>query len=251
MSGLTLEVYRPGPEDASPVLTPPTGGWTGGTYSFIVVAWYSATETDLSMAALVRAGQAEWNGVVVAANDRVVIDWSAVVKPPDHYAIYFQNLAAFDPEEIATKTGNAAWNATSLEIASEVAGATLVFGDDPPNVVLNPVMDMSAVKRQRTGVAYDGSLVDLNLGSDTLVERLDVSIVGMSATHPEAKMMLGWLRNSVPLKCLDAVISDPSVDPYVSNYYGKIIDTDWSGSRGKRNSGIFNLTFAVEAEDYT
>lgn len=84
-----------------------TGGtWASGTiYSFLIVAWYTASEEDWDNAGAFNFTDSGaptyetnvWNhsqGVVGRALD---LEWTATERIPDHYSVYYQQAAAYNP----------------------------------------------------------------------------------------------------------------------------------------------------------
>ena len=74
---------------AGTITSPVGGSWPAGTYSFKVVAWYTNGEALEDNAGVIRTNVAAWAGHVVAANDQVIITWTAANRVPDHYSVYY------------------------------------------------------------------------------------------------------------------------------------------------------------------
>lgn len=98
-----VQTVLPLPSAAAATLIVGAGTWPAATYSFAIVAWYAEDETNVFNAAWPTAA-CRVDGKVVALNDAIRI---TATKPttgaPNHYSVYYQVGATFDPTAMATK----------------------------------------------------------------------------------------------------------------------------------------------------
>lgn len=101
------------------------GSWAAETYSFLLVAWDSADETDDEYARCVNWGAqlssgviypSVYNGLVVTANQTVTLTWTAPRRRPHHYAVYVQTAATYGFEDNGSKILPAAANRVNGDI---------------------------------------------------------------------------------------------------------------------------------------
>lgn len=101
------------------------GSWAADTYSFLLIAWDSADETDDEYARCVNWGvglssadvyPSIYNGLAVTLNQTVTLTWTAPRRRPHHYAVYVQAAASYQFDENGEKILPAAANRVNGDI---------------------------------------------------------------------------------------------------------------------------------------
>lgn len=122
------------------------GTWTSGTRSFALVAWDDPNELDWDRARIVNlapnlssAGyHCEYNGLSIAANDKLTFSFTPCRHKPHHYTLYVQNSATFDWDVVAQKVQ------VDEDFVTSAAG-----GNIPPHVTTFDVSSADTVQELR------------------------------------------------------------------------------------------------------
>lgn len=233
------------PYEKSAITTPTGGGWAVDTYSFRVVAIYGPSDTtdkDLMGVNRLGGGEGLWEGVGVVAGDKVVIDWNAAARAPNFYRVYYQVGANWLTSQVATEAAEVNGNTTTVTIDSPSDASTVTFGIYPTSLVINPVLDLTGLMRDRSGRGYNGKLFTKSYAVDTLIDRLRMRIVPLSLGSTDWDLLLKFVFYGVQIKIAE------SGDSFISDFIGQFIDSDYLNSKGKNTNPYFLLEFLVESE---
>ncbi len=151
---MSIQMYfqNPAPKNVGSAAAGSGGsGWGAGPYSFLIVAWYSADETDVYAAGAWNFGlndagttpfefetHAAINGYAPSgASARITVSWDLVTPTPHHYSVYWQESAEYDLTDVGFKhndtdispEGNLTATRSSYEITSptEITDTTDVY----------------------------------------------------------------------------------------------------------------------------
>ena len=138
----------PVPEGTPFATTAVGGAFAAGNYSFAIVAWATADESDLANASYPALGDGDCvqDNLAVLLNDRVLLDWDPPTGfTPDHYSVYLQLAAAWNPANLGTKVAEVGGQSTSTIVNSEASiGGDATFGAAAPAVFVLRKFDDSA-----------------------------------------------------------------------------------------------------------
>lgn len=117
---IEFSVNQPYPTPVTIVQNTGGGGiWAIGHYGFVVVAWYSALETELYNSGVTRNAVqlALWEISVSSNNTDITIAWTAPNRVPDHYSIYYQVIGSHtDLDDPMIKCYETSWSIQTATI---------------------------------------------------------------------------------------------------------------------------------------
>jgi hypothetical protein len=258
---LTLDVDNPHPlEKSAMAAAGADGSFTGATYSFLLVAWYSSGESDNDRAGWLLTVPTEWENLVVAADNHVTIDWNTPLdangekRYPDHYTVYAQ----VDSSYTLGSAGTTCWTnagGTSTEFDGTATSGTL-YDEGSVNktmdaaysqVVLNPILNLKPLIRRQTVRGFDGRLVQKSYAHVNPVQSLSILLVSNSCTNLKFKKLLKCILYSIPIKITESLPGAAEDNPYVRYWYGRITDSpEYLGTKKKNTSAIIPIEFEVE-----
>lgn len=239
-SQLTVAVNNPYPT-ADTATTPAGGTWGGATYSFAVVANYNRTGYDHDGMGWAAAGK--FNGVVVAANDKVTLTFTAANPIPLTYDVYYQTAATFDFANSCTHAGSCAGTLATITITAPDDAHTTTFTAAQTSIVLDPVV-WTGVPRKNASRNYDGTLGQISYRTDRINDALSIKLFGTSCTAAEFRTL-----QKISAKNVRCTITDGDTDAQILTYYGMFDPSSHLNSEGK-TGGDISLTFTVESETY-
>jgi len=244
---LTLKIWNPIPVDNAAITTPAGGTWSADTYSFLVAAWFYDDETDIDYAGWSMQEQAEWNNIAVAVNDKVVIDWTAAEKRPDHYSVYFQSGSSYNLEVSGVKIAEIDGSLSSCTIPDPTSLGTCTFARTPPSITINPVIQMEPVYRDTMGRGYDGKLLKLAYGQDIQIIELGLVLSMVSTTRANYRRLQKWIERCIRILISDPGTATPDEDPFYASLIGYFVATDYTLSTMKNRRSEIVLRFMVES----
>jgi len=140
----------PVPEGTPFATTDAGGAFAASNYSFAIVAWATADESNLANASYPAAGDPDCvqDNLAVALNERVLLDWDPPTGfTPDHYSVYLQDAAAWDPTNLGIKVAEVGGASTSTIVNSEAS-----IGDDQTFTGVAPTL--FELRDFNTGAAF-------------------------------------------------------------------------------------------------
>jgi hypothetical protein len=244
--------------------TTPTGGaWAANTYSFLIRAWYTSAETDLDAGGnnyhdyAMSGSQCVVNGVVVAANDQVILTWDAARIQPDHYSVYVQAAATWSyPASSSTRLGQVAGHLlTATFNDGSISGAALPAQEAPTIVSVNGAK-LLPQERDMLVVGHNGIMVPRSfafspvqmpggLGLDTVspLSGVTIQLPRAACTKANRDTLLKWRDNAWPVILRD---DNEAAGRRYQYYHGAIVSVDTLNTTAHESQNDWAVTMRLD-----
>ena len=233
-----------------------TGGeWVDGTYSFLWVAWYKASEADNDACGYVVNIPDEWENIVLdtsgADNGFFTADLTVPKNSigynryPHHYSIYYQSGTTINFGSALQKVKQMASNLTATTLSVPGDLGPKLFDSPRHNIALSPVRDTDHEMRVQHVRTFDGSVVPRSWAYVNPLKSFSIYIpmMGVNEASPRAEMkrLLKWIVFGNSVK-----IVDDDAASLIENYYGILTYSNYLGTSGKFGKDTIELKLAIE-----
>ena len=248
---LTFTVNRKGATDGGAAV--PSG--TDTALSFLVVAWYTAAETDNDNAGWVLTIPANWKNKSTDLTGTVAIPVvkpvrNGVVQYVDHYTVYYQKAAdftlgsaAFKADTVTESAETATTVTLTIDDLDDTAGGTFAAAMTTFTTLDGMMRDFKGEPRQNVTKGAAGSVQPKSWAQDVTWEVLNMVFGMTTTTGANFRKILKWMRGAVPI-----TITDNSSNKYITSYDGCFMGANYPANDGMNPNIETPLQFWVEAE---
>lgn len=192
------------------VLTPGTGTLPTGTYSFMAIPWYSASETNSDFAGYPLTAISGWANVSITLGETYNLDWQLLGPIPDHISIYYVAGNQF--------IGTASTLRKVDQVAATVTTYTVTAAGSACDPLYNAGRDLtidkcfiSPVWKQITTMTALGQSAKKSYATDCPLSLLNISVEHTGWIQSEINRLLYWATQGIRVAVFDLAPSNLSL----------------------------------------